>query len=603
MTAKLHFGYVLVLLCCIPNIALSTPRDINQLWTEYNIEKTSARQAAVLLELAELYLQKQEIPESDSVILMAVESAQMSGNDTLAMRAYKYFFLSGNKFRDIKRANEYQADMLSIAQHYQDNEWLYLSYATGAAILLENNKLDTALQNVNKAFYYAGFTGNDTIMADCFLLWGKCLEQTNNKIDAFRNYLNALYLAQKHRNTEQVYEAYAHLSFFYLLIGKYREAKDYKIKQFALLSQLPQGKDSVQIMRLLNQLANSYYYNNDRVHAENITRRIVKYAYRHNNKELLNEALYYQRAYLMQNGYFKDLAIAYTGTYAKELETLAKEDTLSYYRIMAYISEVDSNKKAALDYFQKAENLVLRDRSTEYHYVSTFMKRYAQFLLRTGNANEAIQKMQLSYNAALKANYLPYLIETTEYLDSLYYTEKDILHAYQYASLNKHYTTEQQSVTKQDAMLLMEIENETRQHELLAKQEHDEVERRHDLQYMGIIIGIICTFIILLMIGSFKVPRVFIKSLGFFSFIFLFEFIILIADNKIIEITHHEPWKTLGIKIVIITFLLPLHHWLEHSLIHYLMEHKMIDTSRISFRKFFYKRVPIPPKPDVIEKN
>jgi hypothetical protein len=38
----------------------------------------------------------------------------------------------------------------------------------------------------------------------------------------------------------------------------------------------------------------------------------------------------------------------------------------------------------------------------------------------------------------------------------------------------------------------------------------------------------------------------------------------------------------LGIKIIIISMLLPFHHWLEHKVIHYLTEHKIIDTSKLS---------------------
>jgi hypothetical protein len=74
-------------------------------------------------------------------------------------------------------------------------------------------------------------------------------------------------------------------------------------------------------------------------------------------------------------------------------------------------------------------------------------------------------------------------------------------------------------------------------------------------------------------LGRFKVKPWLIRSLGFLSFILLFEFIILIADQQIHHLTHGEPLPILLIKIVLIAALLPLHHYLEHKAIHYLLRH------------------------------
>jgi hypothetical protein len=92
------------------------------------------------------------------------------------------------------------------------------------------------------------------------------------------------------------------------------------------------------------------------------------------------------------------------------------------------------------------------------------------------------------------------------------------------------------------------------------------------------------------MLGSFKVPKAVIRSMGFFAFIFFFEFIVLILDHKIMEITHHEPWKMLGIKIILIGFMLPFHHWLEHKVTHYLIEHKLVDAAWITGKKFWNRK-------------
>jgi hypothetical protein len=104
-------------------------------------------------------------------------------------------------------------------------------------------------------------------------------------------------------------------------------------------------------------------------------------------------------------------------------------------------------------------------------------------------------------------------------------------------------------------------------------------------------IGILTVFVILIMLGSLKVPEWIIRMLGFFSFIFLFEFIILLADQQIHEITHGEPWKVLLIKIFLIAILLPLHHGIEKRVIAYLLNHRLLDISRFSPVKQFREQV------------
>jgi hypothetical protein len=116
------------------------------------------------------------------------------------------------------------------------------------------------------------------------------------------------------------------------------------------------------------------------------------------------------------------------------------------------------------------------------------------------------------------------------------------------------------------------LENKRSERFELAKAEA--LRKKHNLQYMGISAAIIALFIALAAMGRLKVKPMLIRGLGFLSFILLFEFIILLIDKPIHEITHGEPLPVLMIKIVIIAVLLPLHHWLEHKVIHYLMSHR-----------------------------
>jgi hypothetical protein len=145
------------------------------------------------------------------------------------------------------------------------------------------------------------------------------------------------------------------------------------------------------------------------------------------------------------------------------------------------------------------------------------------------------------------------------------------------------YNDSLRKLSEQKDLLGLEIDNENKRK---IKQEELallEKQRRNNIQYMGITAAIAGLFILLVLSGAFKISIPVIKALGFFAFIFLFEFIILLADNLIHEWTHGEPWKVMGFKIILIAVLFPLHHWMEHKVIHYLLTHNMLPKKAFQF--------------------
>jgi hypothetical protein len=131
----------------------------------------------------------------------------------------------------------------------------------------------------------------------------------------------------------------------------------------------------------------------------------------------------------------------------------------------------------------------------------------------------------------------------------------------------------------------MELDNEHQRQARIEKEKAEKLRERHNIQYLGITIGIAVVFLLLVLMGAFKVSEATIKIMGFFAFILLFEFIILLADNKIHHWTHGEPLPILGIKIILIAMLLPLHHWLEHKVVSYLASRRLIIPDRKSIWK------------------
>ena len=88
----------------------------------------------------------------------------------------------------------------------------------------------------------------------------------------------------------------------------------------------------------------------------------------------------------------------------------------------------------------------------------------------------------------------------------------------------------------------------------------------------------------------FKVSAGTIKMIGFFAFLMFFEFIFLIFKKNIYSITEGEPWKDLLFMIGLAAILLPLHHWLEHKVIHYLTSHNRLTAAGSQLRTKFFNR-------------
>ena len=64
----------------------------------------------------------------------------------------------------------------------------------------------------------------------------------------------------------------------------------------------------------------------------------------------------------------------------------------------------------------------------------------------------------------------------------------------------------------------------------------------------------------------------------------------MIFKKKIYSITHGEPWKDLLFMIALAALLVPLHHWLEHRVLHYLTSHNRLTSAGQHIRKKLFRR-------------
>lgn len=518
---------------------------------------------------------------ADSVGQRAVDLAEASYRPGLLLLAYIRYIECNDVSMFMQKSLRFahEAVKLSKSANNPKLEWRALNNLV--QVNLAAYKYDKALATSYQALALADAMKSEELKAESYLLIGQSLEGNNQKIEAFRNYLSTSSIAEKLKNPSLIKKSYSLLSGFYNNSKIYTKAIEYKLKQVEVILR-SRPVDSVELMWAKYDLqvinVNS---NNNKLNTKSVFE-VLDFAFRNNNARLKNYEIALYRSHLIEADKIGDLKTLYKKQYPGEFAKLSKENPSLYYRLNAYFFEEDKKYDSAYYNLSKAEKLIQSDPNKIMQ--SNFYQRFGQFLTRQGKPEEAEIKYLKSYELAKEASYFEYMLSASKNLQTLYAEMANYKNAYLYSELNKALADSMSMLTKNDQLLMLEIDHETKQLEHAAELEHIETHRRHNIQYMAITIIIIAMFVLLIMLGSLTIPTWVIKVLGFFSFILFFEFLIMIADHKIYEITHNEPWKILLIKIGLIAFLLPFHHWIEKKVIHYLINNKLLKIPRFSLQ-------------------
>lgn len=119
----------------------------------------------------------------------------------------------------------------------------------------------------------------------------------------------------------------------------------------------------------------------------------------------------------------------------------------------------------------------------------------------------------------------------------------------------------------------LKLDEELRQKKIADENEKLEEEKKQNIQYTFISIGILVLLTTYLILSrSFIVSNKLIKYIGIVSLLIVFEFINLLIHPFLEKITHHSPILILLALVIIAAILVPLHHKVEHLLVAKLIE-------------------------------
>lgn len=499
----------------------------------------------------------------------AISVAEMSRDRWLITSAYLY---NGLRYMNISGLSDNLEQALKLTERAEQvarenglERLLVDSYCQLSTIWVNRGNNAKALTYSNEAMALANNTDNDTARIRAYLSLGEAYLNMNEMLLALQHFMAGMNLAESDGKDGLLRDAYQSMERFYASIHEYPKAVDYGMKAFELDGRLGDGIS----MLLDNDRIGERYVQNKQ---NDIAIRFYERSFR------LADSLH--MGFMKFNSYFRVFNMyTQSNEFSKGLSYIeAHRDILNFLDSIGaqfFVGEIygmamteRGDYDSALYYFRRAEPELERNANPEIQcnfYI--YFGRYYQ-LVKAYPA--AIHYYEKALDRAGVIQGLEYEEAIGDSLKGLYGKMGDYKNALFYETYSNGVRDSIRTQTRATELLKLEVDNDNRRRDRLAREEVERVEHRHNVQYMGLTMGLVVLFIGLVMLGRLAVPLSLIRALGFMSFIFLFEFVILLADKPIQQWTAEEPWKVLLIKIVLGAGLVPLHHWLEHKVIHHL---------------------------------
>lgn len=535
-----------------------------------------------------------DLKEADNYGNQLIEIGEESRDRKLMIKCYisngvRCSYFAGNKDYT-QRSIDYYNKALTIARQNKLEE-------QEASVLLLLAHIHLAIPDKDKALTYAHQASsiiqgvkNDSLKTEVESKFGDIYLTRNDKILALRHYLTAMRLAEDTKNPSLMRSCNVDLAGFYSAIEDYDRAIDYYIKATKNLENIKEKNAPYQKAVDLNSIGNLHAKNKNHALAVTYFEKSLAMAdsLKFSNLKipayisLLNEYLrndkpkealeYFNSArgqalqqFLNNFGMSGVIDQAYAVIYTE----LDKYDSAKYYfGKAAPFFENSANKFSQLNYY--AQLATLKKKTGEY-------QQAIDLFLKVKQMAESTDQLETAERAA-------------KHLDTLYVKLGNYQLASHYNGIYYQYKDSVEKLNKEKELTQVEAADEQLRQERLEKEKLEAKHKRFQIQYIAITIGIATFFIALVMLGMFKVSKTTIRMIGFFTFIMFFEFIFLIFKKNIVSITEGEPWKDLLFMIALAAILLPLHHWMEHKVIHYLTSHNRLTEAGNQLKSRFLRR-------------
>ncbi|MCG2617654.1 tetratricopeptide repeat protein [Terrimonas sp. NA20] len=535
-----------------------------------------------------------DLKQADDYGQQLIDVAEESRDRKLMIRAYtsngvRCSYQPGNT-EYVKRSIGFYDKALAIARQNKMDDKTAGILLRLSHIYLAVPDNDKALNLANQGFSLVSTLNNDSLKAEAYNLYGDVYISRNEKIIALRNYFTAARIAEQLKIPVLERSSMINLSVFYSSVGDFDQAIDYYMKANKKLSSMKEKNTPYVNAMDQNYIGNLYAQKGNHDMAIKYFRKSVQIADSlkfttlkvPGYSSLLNE-------YLRMNEPQKALEYFNSAEGIELKQYLANfgfsgEVDKGYGYIYHQLRQYDSAKiyfERAAPYYEKTASDFSK---------ATFFSQFADYYSQINQLDKAIELFRKARESADKVGQLEVSKKAVQSLDSLYRRKGDYQQASVYNSIYHQYKDSLETVNKEKEISQVEIAEEQQREAQLEKERLELKRKRYNIQYLAITIGIATLLIVLVMMGMFKVSAATIKMIGFFTFLMFFEFIFLIFKKNIAYITEGEPWKDLMFMIALAALLLPLHHWVEHKVIHYLTSHNRLTSSGKTLMDKFKRR-------------
>jgi tetratricopeptide (TPR) repeat protein len=233
------------------------------------------------------------------------------------------------------------------------------------------------------------------------------------------------------------------------------------------------------------------------------------------------------------------------------------------------INEATGNYSLALEYLRMSLNFSKKD--GRYFRISGAHQQLAMVFKNTGMRDSCLWHAQKAFLISKEENLYATLLSSSLLLSELYEGRNDSeslrYHKFSLAAQDSLFSQEK---NRQIAELSF---NETlRQQELEAAKHQAAEDRKNNLQYAAIALGLVLFVILFLLLSHTIVAnQIFIKFLGTLALLIVFEFMNLLLGPFIGSFSNNSPLLMLTIMVCIAALLIPVHQkldkWITHKLI------------------------------------
>lgn len=169
---------------------------------------------------------------------------------------------------------------------------------------------------------------------------------------------------------------------------------------------------------------------------------------------------------------------------------------------------------------------------------------------------------------AKKDGFLSQELAAAEFLTEHYKETRNIDKAFSYITYVHELNDSVNSKSRIRESQVISSNEQFRQIEREEDKKNARKKRVQQLQMLLIAIFIPGLFLITLLMSRIRIHTRVIRLLGILSLLFLFEYLTLLLHPTVANLTHHSPVLEILIFVVIAAIIIPLHHKLEHWLIH-----------------------------------